>query len=606
MIPFLSIVACMDDTSAYLPQDKEEVKVENNFQVDTTDTDSVMPEGKLVPGIHLVKMKVLQPNHSEPVEREFKYYMPVTINPAKPISLIFDFHGSYTFKAGEEPTNPMSGISENHTLNQIAVNNNCIVCFPAALPIYSADSSGTVNWMDSENHFPFVDALVKYFTEDNEPRVDPNRIYSTGHSSGAIFSFVLAFERSTVFAAIAPRAGQMTIENATTMPERAVPVRVFAGEKDENVAHSGVLKNMGDWAERIGGYFSSDMQMASKVYEGYADVTIRYWHGGCADYEIYSLAGIEHNINVTECKDDLWDFFETHPMDATEEPLFINANYKEIDAQCGESFEIKLSYTEGATLEMPALPKGWTTKPATRATFDQTVLTLVAPKDYFGSIEREGTMTFQVNKNGETATCGIAYHLNAPKAYFEVGDIYYNENFEPIGVVCWVNQDNIREAKIISPKKPGQYGTIWYCGSDTGLGIDFDTPNRNDGYQNTQDMLARNQTFKTPYTAKNAAFVWAAEYTVAGEKDWYLPAIEELSAMYAGLKKVNESLQLIGGDVVSGNLYSSTTQVADGAKKKTFYYCSLSNGREYATTPRDDESEYFGYITVRAMKKVTR
>lgn len=63
----------------------------------------------------------------------------------------------------------------------------------------------------------------------------------------------------------------------------------------------------------IGGYFESDMQMDTTTYEGYADVTIRSWRGGKADYEIYSLAGIGHGINGTECLDDMWEFMNNHP-----------------------------------------------------------------------------------------------------------------------------------------------------------------------------------------------------------------------------------------------------------------------------------------------------
>lgn len=571
LIPFLSIMACMDDTSAYLPQEKENVDVENNFNVDTTNTDSVLPEGELVPGLHLVKMKVLQPNHTDSVVREFKYYMPVTINPAKPISLILDFHGSYTFESGEEPGNPMSSTTESNPLNQLATANNCIICYPAALPIFQADSSGTVNWMDSENHFPFVDALIKYFTEDNEPYVDRNRIYSTGHSSGAIFSFVLAFERSEVFAAIAPRAGQMTIKNEPVMPARAVPVRVFAGETDENVSHNAVLDNMTDWAEKIGGYFVSDMRMDTTTYEGYADVTIRYWHGGYADYEIYSLAGIGHNVSLNECIDDLWDFMDSHPMDLTEENLFVSSNYKKIDAQCGEPFVLKINYTEGATLEMPALPKGWTIQPQQRGMVDNSTITLVAPQDYYGAISREGVLTFTVSKGEQTASCDIEYFLNAPKTYFEVGDIYYNDSFEAIGVVFDVNPDNIKEAKIISLES----------GSGKKSGIfngDFATPDLDDGEVNTARYIEENTNAGLGSTAANSAIIWASEYSYKGISGWYLPAINEVAAIYRNRVKVGQALAAVGGATLPTNYcLSSTITLSNGAK--TYHEFSFSSGK---------------------------
>lgn len=121
--------------------------------------------------------------------------MPVSTDASKPISLLFEFHGSYEFEAGEEVPNPISGISETHVLNQKAIKENYIICYPAGWPEFQQDSSGAVNWA-GENYtrsLPFIDAMLKYFTQDNEPQVDPNRIYSTGQSSGAILSFPWLF-----------------------------------------------------------------------------------------------------------------------------------------------------------------------------------------------------------------------------------------------------------------------------------------------------------------------------------------------------------------------------------------------------------------------------
>lgn len=598
LIPFLVLFSYMEDESEYSSQEKENVQVDQ-VTVDTTDTDEELPEGQLVPGLHLVKLKVLQGQDS--VERQFKYYMPVSTDASKPISLLFEFHGSYEFEAGEEVPNPISGISETHVLNQKAIKENYIICYPAGWPEFQQDSSGAVNWA-GENYtrsLPFIDAMLKYFTQDNEPQVDPNRIYSTGQSSGAILSFSLALHRPEQFAAITPRAGQSA--STDPFPSRAVPVRVFAGEKDQTVVHSAVITNMTKWAEEIGGYFAADMQMDSTVFEDYADVTIRYWHGGKADYEIYSLAGIDHNISVSSCADAMFEFQKNHTLDNAATPLFITTSIKEINAQCGETISFKISYTEGATLGMTNTPKGWDVQ------LQGNEVILKAPADYFGNIDRKGNITFTVTQGTQApVSCEVSYNLNSPKTYFEVGDIYYNENFDPIGVVVWVNQSNIREAKIISPQKPGQYGSILYCGNGEGLGLDFQTPDRKNGYQNTQDMLVRNNTFAEPYTADNAAFVWASEYSVAGEKGWYLPAIEELAAANSNLTLINEALTSIGGQALDGNVYSSTTQVENGAQKKTFYYYNFKTGAEETKLPYDNNSEYLGYIVVRAMKTVTK
>lgn len=598
--PFL-ISSCIEDESEYSVQGKENVIIDQ-FESDSTNIDDELPEGQLVPGLHTVTLRVLQGLDS--VNRQFKYYMPVSTNSSLPISLIFEFHGSYEFDSPTTVPNPLLDISESHYFNQQAIKENCIICYPAGWPEYQADSSGAVNWA-GENYtrsLPFVDAMVKYFTEDNEPHVDPNRIYATGQSSGAIFSFNLALERPEVFAAITPRAGQSA--STEPYPSRAVPVRVFAGERDETVIHSAVIENMTKWATEIGGYFASDMQMDTTTYEGYADVTIRYWHGGKADYEIYSLAGIGHGISSSLCWADMWEFMENHPLDNASTSLFITTDLKEINAQCGEPFEINLSFSQGAQIEMSTSPQGW------NAVLDQAnkKVSLQAPTDYFSNIDREGVITFTATLGDLTPiTCEVSYYLNAPKSYFEVGDIYYNENFEPEGVVCWVNNSNIREAKIISLTGPGSYETMWYCGSGNGLGLNFDTPDREDGEGNTQKMVEYNQAQGLGFTSDDAAFMWANEL---GE-GWYLPAIDELAAIAGNISKINEILPTVGGSVIGTSstfdaLYSSTTEVESGATTKTIYSYYFGSNQEIANQARTPGQEYFGFIAVRAFKKVTK
>ena len=67
-----------------------------------------------------------------------------------------------------------------------------------------------------------------------------------------------------------------------------------------------------------------------------------------------------------------------------------------------------------------------------------------------------------------------------------------------------MNNANIKEAKIINIDV---MKSTWYCGSGTGLGISFSTPNFADGEANTRAMVDFNATLSTPYTASNAAFM---------------------------------------------------------------------------------------------------
>lgn len=585
--------SCVDDTSAYDPQQKEDVKVDNVKNEQGNTDEEELPEGKLVPGIHLVKLNITQPD-GQTVERRFKYFMPVSIDEAKPISLIFEFHGSYEFDAGVTPSDPLKGITTSNALIQHAIQENCVICFPAGTAEMQEDGSGAVNWQYSEKHLPFVDAMIDYFKQ-RTPSIDTNRIYSTGQSSGAIFSFVLAFERSNVFAAITPRAGQMSLENQTVMPERAVPVRVFAGTDDNTVQHAAVIKNMTAWAEKIGGYFASDMEVTKDAFEieGYTKVDTRIWKGGKADLQIYSLQEQGHGISLGYCLPYMWEFMSTHTLDIQSGGLFVTSSLKGIEAECGETFSFDVKYTDGATFNM-SQPKGWT------LSVDDNKVTLKAPTDYYGAVARQGNITITASQDGKTITKEIPFTLKAPKNYFEVGDVYYNSKFEPVGVVCWVNEDNIKEAKIISLQeittsdyKNGQFG-------DFGT---FTTPDYDNGQENTRLHMEQNATLASPLDEESSGLVWAATYNYKGEDGWYLPAINELKAIHADIALIESKIKELGGDIFfrSGTqaYLSSTVTLSNGSK--CFHMFRFASGQE-ATQVRANTS----YFYARAMKKVTK
>lgn len=595
MIPFWALFSCVDDTSSYISQEKENVEVEGVTPGGGEEEPPV--DGELVPGVHLVKLNVTQPD-GQVVERRFKYFMPSTLVTSKPISLIFEFHGSYEFKKDELPSDPIDGISKTHGLCQLATRENCIVCFPAGEVVTQTDGGGAVNWQNSDNHLPFVDAMLDFFSRST-PAVDPKRIYSTGQSSGAIFSFVLAFYRSDKFAAITPRAGQMNIDNQTVLPTRAVPIRVFAGEIDETVIHSAVLKNMEQWAIRIGGYFPGDMEYKAKALEieDYKTVDTRKYHGGNADMEIYTLLEEGHGINVVRCTTLMWEFMSAHPMDRESVNCFVTSETHDIVAQCGEKIEFGINYTDGAELTVEGEPRGWNYR------LDGKTVKMVGPTNFFADIDRKGEMILTVTIAGQTAKDTISYELKAPKDYFEVGDIYYNDDFEPVGVVCWVNSANIKEAKIINLEGPSTYGNVHY---GEGLGNDFDTPDQYDGEGNTAAMMARKDALGLSLTANNSAFVWASQYSYKGVSGWYLPAIKELEAIAPNADIIVAKLDELGMLTSNWNfskqsLYSSTTET--GGIGKIYYFYNFS-AKQIGS--KDYADEYTGYINVRAIKKVSK
>jgi len=589
-IPLMILVSCMKDTSAYLSQEKREVVVD---KVTPDNPGGTTVEGALTPGINLVKLKVMY--NGVESERRFKYFMPISIDKTKPISLIFNFHGSYG--AGVDP---IERISMGDPLNQLAIKENCIIVFPAG-----EDTGNAVNWQNSTYHLPFVDSMIVYFKK-HTPAVDNNRIYTCGHSSGAIFSYVLAFYRSDVFAAAAPVSGQMKIAPGEVIPTRAVPIRAFNGVSDDIVIHSAALSNITAWAISVGGYFASDAKLSDTLsIDNYKKYLTKKWGGGKADIELFSVIDEGHGVNWYYILPLMWDFMKTHPLGTVSVALFVSSEYKLIEAMCGQSFNIGIKHTEGATISILSAPAEWNVK------YENNILSLTAPSDYFSpnTLNRKGNIVVQASLDGTNTTITIPYTLKAPKAYYEVGDLEYDENFQPAGIVCWVNPANVKEAKIIAldmvTRKFGPVGSTFF------------TPDMNDGYGNTLTLVNRVKSAGLNLTSATSAFMYAYEYkSTPGNTDgWYLPAFNELQSFDQNLLTINDAIKAAGGvpiETVSAtsSYYMSSTCINGGtasAPNKKFYTFDYNvkvtyHGLYVLANKADDSA----YVPTRPVKKVQK
>ena len=129
-------------------------------------------------------------------------------------------------------------------------------------------------------------------------------------------------------------------------------------------------------------------------------------------------------------------------------------------------------------------------------------------------------------------------------------------------------------------------------------------------------MIEKNNTLSSPLSGIYSAFTWANSYAYKGERDWFLPAINELVSLAENLEVVNEAIEKAGGaKVVSPygssstmkyNLFSSTTEVEEGATTKTIYCYNFSDNVILPNKARDAGSEYFGWIKARAFKIVRK
>lgn len=156
----------------------------------------------------------------------------------------------------------------------------------------------------------------------------------------------------------------------------------------------------------------------------------------------------------------------TTPLDQTSSSVFVTTDTDTIRTECKEVVKIGLKYTAGATVELTEAPKNW--KVTWNANRTEVTLTAPNPEDYYKNVGRGGKIVFTASLNGQEATSEVVYELIEPRVYFKIGDIYYNENSEAVGVVVWVDEEDLQRAKIVSLEE----GSVQYAGSGNGLGLD--------------------------------------------------------------------------------------------------------------------------------------
>jgi polyhydroxybutyrate depolymerase len=152
----------------------------------------------------------------------------LVVAPAKPPAappLVFAFHGH---------GGSMQTAARGHHIHTLWP--EAVVVYPQGLntPGRTDPEGKHPGWQhdvgeQGDRDLKFFDAVLATMKE--KYHIDERRVYSTGHSNGAQFTYLLAVARPGVFAAIAPSAGGAA---ALLRPSGYRPVPVFhaAGEKD--------------------------------------------------------------------------------------------------------------------------------------------------------------------------------------------------------------------------------------------------------------------------------------------------------------------------------------------------------------------------------------
>ena len=169
------------------------------------------------------------------LHRTYKIHIPPNLPENSLPALIFVIHGGGGTGDGMERSLTLGGF------NTLSDKNNFIVVYPDGIERHWNDGRKNTSDTAHEQNIDdvgFFNALIDNLT--NEFNIDPNRIYSTGISNGAMMSYRLALELPEKIAAIAPVAGAIPIDILPDEP-LSIPlsVCVISGTSDPLVPWEG-------------------------------------------------------------------------------------------------------------------------------------------------------------------------------------------------------------------------------------------------------------------------------------------------------------------------------------------------------------------------------
>ncbi len=244
---------------------------------------------------------------------------PLLYRQDQPTPLVFVLHGYSGTAQGIESSTGFSGISDREGF---------IAVYPNALPWTTGlqmwcGGGAYYDWWDGQvDDVNFFETLIDVISTDYT--IDPNRIYAFGHSNGGFMCHHLGARLPHRFAAIAPCAGLMALNDFVEGPP--VSVIHFHGEDDAVVAYGGIPHDgfmgvesiMQAWAQRNG------CDSNAVVIRNDTMTLARKWSTPdiSGDVILYKLKNYGHGLSTRSglnSPEIAWEFFKSHPrMDMNE------------------------------------------------------------------------------------------------------------------------------------------------------------------------------------------------------------------------------------------------------------------------------------------------
>ncbi|HUW46456.1 MAG TPA: CFI-box-CTERM domain-containing protein, partial [Dehalococcoidia bacterium] len=194
------------------------------------------------PGLHTGWMT--EDYTSGTYNRTYEYYIPTGYDGSEAVPLLFSFHGLGSSGVDQIDLTKFDALAEREGFIAVfpdATDLTGYSCNETLPPLEGAEiqwnlGAGSLQYCAGIDDVGFVADMVDWFGDNYN--IDASRIYSTGMSDGALFSYLLAFNLTDTFAGIAPVCGPMPwgFGNPTTTP---ITVILMHGTADPILYYNG-------------------------------------------------------------------------------------------------------------------------------------------------------------------------------------------------------------------------------------------------------------------------------------------------------------------------------------------------------------------------------
>lgn len=246
------------------------------------------------------------------IDRDYLVYVPEIYTGDDPVPLVFGFHGH-----GAE----INDLFEVSKFYEIADKEGFIWVLPQGLE----DNNGITGWdtgSSSSNDLSFVNLMIIVLS--SEYNIDPKRVYASGFSNGAFFSFHLACHMEQKIAAIGAVSGYMSWGDLLNCnPDKPVPVLQIHGTTDGIVPYSGVQNSLDHWISHNNANSTSTITMLPDIDPGDGSTVEHYSYTegdqGCAIEHFKVLngghqwPGLSGNMDI-DGNEELWKFLSQYDI----------------------------------------------------------------------------------------------------------------------------------------------------------------------------------------------------------------------------------------------------------------------------------------------------